>query len=263
VLAVKRALLQLALTVALVASVRAQVVIADLRADYDARAGQEVSFSDGATSQDANILDTAGSGRWNFHSSWTLNPTNPESGLTLLTYTSESNSVRAANAFVSVGNSGFDLPGWSNTVLITPSSSEGAPSATQLAVHPGETGPPYAVASWTSGITGTVSLTGGFQDLGAIGDGLDFAIFVNGSNLVPQTFTDGNTLISFNETFPVVPGDIVYFMVGLGPGDSFGADQAALSAVIAIPEPATWTIWTAMCAAGAAIARRRLSVALR
>lgn len=232
---------------------RGQTVLADLRSDYDAGAAGVA----GQTSS-GKISDSVHSGSWNFYSSELVNPTGSGANLTLLTYATTANSVRAANAYIYTGaTTAFDLPAWSNSVLITPSSNDGAPASNELEVHPGQLTPNFAVARWTSGYTGAVRLAGAFHDIGSFGDGVTFDIYLNGASIFSAS-PFHNTLASFDQNIAVTAGDSIYFLVGHGPNNDFGGDSSALSATItAIPEPSTWAACAGLAALGLVARRRR------
>jgi hypothetical protein len=229
-------------------SAHAQTV-ADLRGDFDSPL---TAHTNGQTSA-GKIDDTLGTGSWNFYRSDTVNPTAGGANLTLLTYTTGSNGVRAGNAYVAPGAS-YDLPGWSSGVLITPAEFEGTAPANALAVHPGQF--TYAVAAWTSGYAGSVNLSGAVQDLGYVSNGVTLDIWLNGSSVFTSGATSGNTPLAFNLTFAVTSSDVLYFLIGNN-GD-YTADGSALSATVtAIPEPSTSAAVVGIVAFGIVAARRR------
>jgi hypothetical protein len=225
-------------------------VVADLRGDFDT---PTTAHTDGQTSA-GHIPDSVGTGVWNFLRSDLGDPTAAGANLTFLTYTTTSsgNGVRASNAYVSIDGS-YDLPAWSNTVLINPGASEGSPAANELEVHPGSS--TFAVASWTSGYTGLVNLAGSFHDIGTVGNGLTLEIYLNGSALFSTT-TSGLAAASFDQTFSVTSSDSVYFVIGNN--GNFGGDSSALSATItAVPEPSTYAAFLGLGALGSVAFRRR------
>jgi hypothetical protein len=226
--------------------------VADLRNDFDSPLA---AHTNGQTSA-GKIDDTLGTGTWNFYRSDTLNPTTGGANLTLLTYTTGSNSVRAGNAYVAPGAS-YDLPGWSNGVLITPSSTEGSAAANELAVHPGQF--TYAVAAWASGYTGLVEVSGAVRDLGAASNGVTLDIWLNGTSVFTSGATSGNTPLAFDLTFAVTSSDVLYFLIGNN-GD-YTADGSALSATVtAVPEPSTCAAVLGLAALGYRASRRRPTV---
>lgn len=220
------------MTGAIASSCQAGVVLANLRSDYDRAAS---TFSNG---QSATIADTLGTGSWNFYARSNAAPGGSQSSLV---YSTTANSVRNANAFVYNGGSSLNLPGISNTQLIS-GSGEGTPDSTELALHPGDgnTGTAnFVVLRWTAGAgeAGQVNLKGGIRDLGVVVDGVTFQIYNSaGTSLFGSVTTSGNTPVNFDINTTIAVGGYVDFVVGKN-GNYF-SDQSGLSInVTAVPEP--------------------------
>jgi hypothetical protein len=208
------------------------VVVADLRADYDAHvpvAGQ---------SSIGKIADSSGSGQWNFFDSATANPADPGAGLTPLTFsTTQPHAVVAANSYIDSAQ-GFGLPGIQNGQLIL-GGNEGAPDDDEVAVHPGQAGRTYMVSRWTAGEgeDGEVIVSGTARELGVVCNGITFAIYVDGTSGFDGGRITDNTGVDFDFTTTVDVGDHVDFVVGSN--GSFACDQSALSATISVSLPPT------------------------
>jgi len=217
------------------------VLIADLRPDYDT---PTTVHTDAQTSI-GKVPDTIGSGSWNFYSSGTA-----AAGATPtpLIYTTSTGVARNANAYAQPANtgSGYDLPGISNTQLISPDPGS-APVAGELSIHPGfaSSVEPYLIMRWTSGVSTTVTLSGYFQDVATRSNGIIFEIFLNGATSIfgPQTTPDLSQY-TFNFNQAVTPGTFIDFVVG--PGSEFYGDSSVISVQIngtlaaeTVPEPST------------------------
>jgi hypothetical protein len=206
-------------------------VIADLRQDYDTPSSAHTNGQSAA----GRLPDTLGSGNWNFltRSSVALGGAQTE-----MVYFTSANGVRNANAYADPGGS-FDLPGLSNSQLIS-GGSEGAPAGDELALHPGDSSDPqpFLVVRWTSGMAGTVDVSGAIRDLGILVDGISFQIInQSGTTLFNSVTTSGNTPVDFSFSTTVASGNFIDFVVGRN-GNYF-SDQSALKIAInsTVPEP--------------------------
>ncbi len=217
-------------------------VIAELRQDYDSPSSPH---SNGATAA-GKIPDTNGGGSWTFFG---RSVEAPGGSQTALVYSTTANIVRTANAYVLPGGS-LDLPAISNLKLID-GPFEDAPSANELALHPGNGAVPFLVIRWTAGAgeAGIINLSGAIRDFGSNADGVTFQIYnqsgisLTGGQLFTDQFNNPGSQASlpFDIETSVAAGDFIDFVVG--PNTYYDGDHSAISiTVTAIPEPSAATL---------------------
>ena len=229
-----------------------QVVIADVRADYDAHTPQLNEPSSDL------ISDTQGNGAWDFFASATANPTDAGADLASLIYATTPDSVRAADSYIAAGQF-LGLPGVKNGQLIL-GVNEGVPDDNELGVHPGNTGQArtYQVTRWTAGAgeAGEISVVGSIRNFLAGGNGITFEIYVDGTLAHNGGAVNGSG-IPFDFDTTVGVGSVVDFVVGNNVG--FGADHSGLAITItqAVPEPSTLALFVLGALGLMATVRRR------
>ena len=206
-----------------------RIVLADLRADYDAHTPVPGEPSAGL------VADAHGQGAWNFFDSATANPTDAGADLTLLSYsTTQPHAVVAADSYIDPVQ-GFGLAGIKNGQLIL-GANEGFPNFDEVGVHPGQADRTYMVTRWTAGEgeDGEVNVSGTARELGVICNGITFAIYTDGNLAFDGGAITDPTTVSFNFDANVSVGSNIDFVVGNN--GNFACDHSALSVSITIPE---------------------------
>lgn len=181
------------------------------------------------------FADTFGTGQWSYFESDNVNidATVSEQALT----------------FKSVGNAGNNGYGGSGSAGMGAISDamlfvDGeAPLADELAWHPSDGFLQYTVARWTAGAgeAGMVDITGNIRNVVVGGDGIDFHILVDGSEVFTLSGTGSSTPITFFDVSAAIGiGSTIDFVLGRD-GGTFSADESIFSAFITqtsvVPEP--------------------------
>jgi hypothetical protein len=207
-----------------------RVVLADLRADYDAHTPVPGEPSLGL------IVDTHGHGEWNFFDSATANPTDADADLTPLSYSNtQPHAVVAADSYVDPDQGPYFLAGIKNGQLIL-GANEGFPNADEVGVHPGQSGRTYMVTRWTAGEgeDGEINVSGAARELGVVCNGITFAIYADGDLAFDGGALTGPSAVDFDFDANVTVGSSIDFVVGNN--GNFACDHSALSVAITRPE---------------------------
>lgn len=250
-------------------SSQAVTVIGDAAGDYLAHAGSTT-----------NAITTLPDG-WSYWGSTAVNG----GTLTALTAGQVGNQSAAYQGFV--GSSTANTASVYGTNTADPAQFEifsngdvnGGVVGTDLLLHPGQSGNAdefvivrYTISASdaaTFGADGSGSITGNFRELvvggSAAAQSISADIYHNSTELFSVkggttaqetpgilTAADGSFNI-VNLTF--AEGDTIDFVVGIN--GHFGADESALNAVIAVPEPSTFALLAGCFALGAVMVRRR------
>ena len=220
------------------ASARAQVTLADVRANY-------------ATS--GTLADTFGTGTWTYYASTTADPS--AGTLTALSYQSIGNAGN--NGYGDSATGGYAVPAVSNLPIFGDGAATGTDS---LAWHPGNGSPEYTVIRWTAGTgeAGAIHLQGTFSGVGEPGGATEFYVFVNGVQAYGQPATGGGRSYTYDLTASIASGESVDFVLGNG-GNGYGGDESLISGTVssAIPEPAAYGVCAGLATLGLVALRRR------
>jgi hypothetical protein len=213
---------------------RADVIIADVRANYAAGTGNSTTAAfNGGLGLSSTV---PGTGYWNYMR---------YDGVMYEWGTSQATALAYGDTSGNRWGTVTDQPIWDG---LNPASNEVAWHADDVA---------STIIRWTAGasfVTQQVKIVGADRAIFSTG----FAILLNGTPVVGLT-TVGNTGFSFNETVSVSAGDYIDFIKSSTGSISGGAsgNASALSAQLSvIPEPATFSMLGV--AALAMLMRRRL-----
>ena len=209
-------------------------VWAQLRPDYDRHIACQ------GESGEACMPDSFGAGAWGFFSSHTENPAAADAELQALTYATTANHYRNAGSYVALGQL-WDLPGVKNAQLIADSpevirrgETEDAPPTDSIAMHPGyeKERRQYLVVRWKPGKSeeGAIHISGVVRDIGIVGNGITFSIYVDGVERYPSRVVALWGGPRFDVRADVKPGSHVDFVVGNN-GD-WCSDQSSLAVTI-------------------------------
>lgn len=193
---------------------------------------------------------SSGSGQWSYHSSSLANPNAVGAIVTNLNVgnVGDQGSTGFGGGQALGANATANLPAISGGYIFSTGSDnipiQGQPGYHELEVQPGEgavgdsSNPPFAVARWTAGAEddGTIAILGSIRNLIASGDGIDFAIYHNGTQLFSASEVDNvmaETPFDLNQY--VNPGDTIDFVVGNKGSSDASGDEAALRAQIFVP----------------------------
>jgi hypothetical protein len=208
--------------------------LANLRIDYD----HHHPVLGGHT-----IPDNSGDGIWAFYASRTENPDSPNATLVPLAYTDSEEGYRAANCYA-MPNRTWGLPAVKNGQLIMNQPSmaeqgilEDAPPSDSVAVHPGVS--EYLVIRWVAGKSEgeMIRAAGIVRDIGAVGNGITFAIFADGIEVSPSRVVALYGGPRFDCQLHVQPGSHIDFVVGNN--GQWTGDQSSLSVDIVRSSEAT------------------------
>ncbi len=165
--------------------------------------------------------DHSGQGKWNYLTSHTLNPTDPNSQLADMAWDEK------ANAFEAGTSSNDGKVSWPNV----------SQQEYYLLASPSPNSAQYCVVRWTSGYEGEIAVRGSFakqQERG--GDGVELAVFVDGNESFHQQMEGGDFVgLGFEAIARVQQGSSVDVVVGRkGPqgGDTHTQDATEVIAAI-------------------------------
>eukprot|EP00964_Phaeocystis_antarctica_P136267 scaffold100696_cov57-Phaeocystis_antarctica.AAC.1 len=184
---------------------------ADLRVDYESSAPQKAGLT-------ASFASPSGLGTWSFHAAVSQSAT-PTSEI--LTYSTTTNGVRAANSFVRSGQH-LDLPaiGLGIGGQVVPLSGQGAADATSLAFHPGHHTSAKKLLEVRFSPTGPVQFSGAVTELGQHCGGVDVWVYAGSSLVASTTALNTDAAWSFaNSTSGVI-------RVFVGPGSAYSCDHS-------------------------------------
>lgn len=202
--------------VGLSAATARAVELADLRGNFQAATVGSTTMSLNAGT---GILDTAGTGRWNFYSATGAGGTH-----TLLTYQNSIGNGGFAGYRGNNAGANFDMPAISVNRIFNDGIT---PPAGAVNVHPNNASPLELVTRWTAGQSGLMNIAASLQDVAPSGNGIDYTIRRNGVNLFPVVLSgsagriDGSNLL-----VNVTAGDTIDLVVGPNGAGQYGADES-------------------------------------
>jgi hypothetical protein len=223
------------------------IAIGNLQQNYDA----QTFLNNQTTATGSHPVPDFKGGSWNLYDSASKTFSgSPPSDLTLLLYstTTRGSIPLQANSFGDGGQT-YALPAVSTNALF---SSQPAPAADELAVHPGGSGRPYLWIKWTAGTSGTVDINGWIHNISADNgsvstyDGVILSVLSNsgtslGSYTAPSWHSGNGDKILINlANISVTTNENLYFVID--PKSSIQGDNNGLSLDITMesaPEPGT------------------------